>query len=197
MKTSITPGQIGILATLVVFSMFLIGTNLACPRMQCAPIISKCQLTDACRCDTNFNTTCFKLCSHCLGDLFPECCSCLGICPSEHETYETSHTKLFDNTSEELFDLFTADEDVLGRWTVFKEPSKINSSKACVMAFLTSCVDEAECEGSCLSLGADGYRWFHVGCCECVGKNCGNFGVNEIRCRNCPSESDRVMNSDL
>lgn len=169
----------------------------ACPRMQCAPIISKCQITDACRCDTSFNATCFKLCSHCLGDLFAECCSCLGICPSEHETYETSHTKLFDNTSEELFELFTTDEDVLGRWTVFREPSKMNSSKSCSMAFLTSCVDEAGCEASCLSLGADGYRWFHVGCCECVGKYCDNFGVNEIRCRSCPSESDRVMNSDL
>ena len=34
------------------------------------------------------------------------------------------------------------------------------------------------------------WRWFHDGCCECVGSTCINYGVNESRCRNCPESKD-------
>lgn len=29
-------------------------------------------------------------------------------------------------------------------------------------------------------------RWFHDGCCECVGSTCLNYGINESRCTTCP-----------
>ena len=35
-------------------------------------------------------------------------------------------------------------------------------------------------------MGASSYRWFHDGCCECVGQNCVNYGINESRCLKCP-----------
>ena len=35
-------------------------------------------------------------------------------------------------------------------------------------------------------MGASSYRWFHDGCCECVGENCLNYGINESRCLQCP-----------
>lgn len=33
-------------------------------------------------------------------------------------------------------------------------------------------------------------RWFHDGCCECVGSKCINYGINESRCSACPEEDD-------
>lgn len=33
-------------------------------------------------------------------------------------------------------------------------------------------------------------RWFHDGCCECVGHTCINYGINESRCLECPGEED-------
>jgi hypothetical protein len=35
-------------------------------------------------------------------------------------------------------------------------------------------------------MGANSYRWFHEGCCECVGNNCVNYGLNESKCLHCP-----------
>jgi hypothetical protein len=35
-------------------------------------------------------------------------------------------------------------------------------------------------------MGASSYRWFHDGCCECIGDNCVGYGINESRCRECP-----------
>lgn len=106
--------------------------------------------------------------------------------------------KIFESTNEELFDLFAVDEDLTGRWHVHNEPiltSNSNVTMNCTMAFLASCVEMHKCESSCVSMGASGYRWFHIGCCECVGKYCLNFGINQIRCRNCPEESDQVIDS--
>ncbi len=34
------------------------------------------------------------------------------------------------------------------------------------------------------------FRWFHDGCCECVGHTCINYGINESRCLECPGEED-------
>lgn len=33
-------------------------------------------------------------------------------------------------------------------------------------------------------------RWFHDGCCECVGHTCINYGINESRCLECPGEDE-------
>ncbi len=30
------------------------------------------------------------------------------------------------------------------------------------------------------------FRWFHDGCCECVGHQCINYGINQSRCSDCP-----------
>lgn len=105
--------------------------------------------------------------------------------------------KVFESTNDELFDLFAADDDYSERWVIHREKIATQNStlQNCTMAFLVSCVDMYKCESSCISMGASGYRWFHVGCCECVGKYCLNFGINEIRCRNCPQESDQVIDS--
>lgn len=35
-------------------------------------------------------------------------------------------------------------------------------------------------------MGSTSYRWFLDGCCECVGSNCVNYGLNESKCLECP-----------
>jgi hypothetical protein len=38
-------------------------------------------------------------------------------------------------------------------------------------------------------MGANSYRWFHDGCCECVG-TCYNYGINDSRCLSCPENKE-------
>lgn len=39
-------------------------------------------------------------------------------------------------------------------------------------------------------MGATSYRWFHDGCCECIGDTCINYGINESRCIHCPADKE-------
>lgn len=39
------------------------------------------------------------------------------------------------------------------------------------------------------------HRWFHDGCCECVGSTCLNYGLHEGRCQQCPISKDMLHNS--
>lgn len=126
----------------------------------------------------------------------------IDICPKEDEGNDKgmeSHVKLFESTNEDLFDLFAIDDDLTNRWRVFNEPITTSNSTTimnCTMAYLASCVDMYKCESSCISMGASGYRWFHIGCCECFGKYCTNFGLNQPRCRQCPTgDSIQVIDS--
>lgn len=55
----------------------------------------------------------------------------------------------------------------------------------CTVAFMAQCNSWNKCRASCQSMGATSYRWFHDGCCECVGSTCLNYGINESRCKLC------------
>lgn len=52
----------------------------------------------------------------------------------------------------------------------------------CIAAFINSHLSMAKCKQYCVAMGASHFRWFHDGCCECVGKYCLNYGVDEPRC---------------
>ncbi|XP_050295472.1 twisted gastrulation protein homolog 1-like isoform X2 [Anthonomus grandis grandis] len=58
----------------------------------------------------------------------------------------------------------------------------------CTVAFWVQCMSSTKCKSSCRAMGAASYRWFHDGCCECVGYKCINYGINESRCSSCPSD---------
>ncbi len=79
----------------------------------------------------------------------------------------------------------------------------------CTVAYMSQCMSWNKCKASCISMGASSYRywnmvyfnfcietkyiyfrWFHDGCCECVGHTCINYGINESRCLECPGEDD-------
>ena len=49
----------------------------ACNEAVCASIVSKCMLTQSCKCELR-NCTCCKECFNCLDYLYAECCSCVG-----------------------------------------------------------------------------------------------------------------------
>lgn len=51
----------------------------------------------------------------------------------------------------------------------------------CTVAYMAQCMSYGKCKDTCQSMGATSYRWFHDGCCECVGEHCINYGINESR----------------
>ena len=59
------------------------------------------------------------------------------------------------------------------------EESKVTVN--CSVAYMAQCMSWNKCKASCRSMGATSYRWFHDGCCECVGSQCINNGINESR----------------
>ncbi|XP_055845489.1 protein twisted gastrulation [Episyrphus balteatus] len=66
----------------------------------------------------------------------------------------------------------------------------------CTVIFLNTCTSNKKCMQYCESMGANSYRWFHDGCCECVGAECINYGINESKCEECPEheqeEEDKI-----
>lgn len=62
-------------ALLLIVSVHL---SYSCNEQVCASIVSKCMLTQSCKCDSK-NYSCCHECFKCLGHLQLECCSCLGM----------------------------------------------------------------------------------------------------------------------
>lgn len=60
-------------------------------------------------------------------------------------------------------------------------PLKQDLTLNCTVAFWAQCMSWKKCESSCQSMGASSYRWFHDGCCECIGQYCIMYGINESR----------------
>ncbi|KAF2901673.1 hypothetical protein ILUMI_04516 [Ignelater luminosus] len=202
----------------IITTTFLLTINHvdSCNEAVCGSIVSKCLLTQSCKCDLK-NCTCCKECFSCLGDLYSECCSCVDMCPKP-ETGGTSlnkksHVEEFSEKVAGLFQVLTEDQDPQDRWTSFtysidldatifapKKEIKLHMQSVeqevapikpnvttlnCTVAFMSQCMSWPKCRSSCQSMGASSYRWFHDGCCECVGDTCINYGINESRCRKC------------
>ena len=127
-----------------------------------------------------------------------------------------SHVEDLTNPIPELFCVLTEEEDRLLRWKTFTFPVEIkfltdihkeanyslvkkDSSQPtdgidreqdipvnCTVVYMSQCMSWNKCKQSCTSMGASSYRWFHDGCCECVGTYCVNYGINDSRCLQCP-----------
>lgn len=67
----------------------------------------------------------------------------------------------------------------------------------CTVAYLTQCRSWGKCSSACRSMGASSFRWFHNGCCECIGNTCINFGINESRCLRCSEEEDASISDEM
>ncbi|XP_049311069.1 protein twisted gastrulation [Bactrocera dorsalis] len=62
----------------------------------------------------------------------------------------------------------------------------------CTVIYLNECKTFHKCAQDCENMGANSYRWFHDGCCECVGANCLSYGINESRCSACPEDEENA-----
>ncbi|XP_055343077.1 twisted gastrulation protein homolog 1-A-like [Paramacrobiotus metropolitanus] len=203
----------------------LITFSSSCKEALCASVVSKCLLIDACKCDI-INCTCCKACFQCLDTLFADCCECVDMCPkavsAPSNLSSTSHVEDLPDPLVELFNALTEEHDATGRWTTYTYPVQrdlslfLGASQLqqvelgvvsrdstspwaavnCTVAFMAQCMPWNKCKNSCRSMGASSYRWFHDGCCQCVGSNCLNYGMNETRCLNCPRMSGSGMDEE-
>ncbi|KAL1437420.1 hypothetical protein MTO96_001475 [Rhipicephalus appendiculatus] len=215
-----------VLLPLAVAVACALSLSLACNEAICASIVSKCMLTQSCKCD-KLNVTCNRDCFYCLDYLYTECCSCVEMCPRQNETISLSHKSNIEDLPDPthgLFALLTEEADRSLRWRSYTFPvhaalyspvhdkdiklkavvSNGNTSEVveeedvqvnCTVAFMSQCMSLNKCRESCLSMGASSYRWFHDGCCQCVGSMCINYGINESRCLQCPY-SKELMDFD-
>ncbi|XP_043213008.1 twisted gastrulation protein homolog 1-A-like isoform X1 [Amphibalanus amphitrite] len=74
------------------------------------------------------------------------------------------------------------------------EPQQVTVN--CTVAYLTQCRSWAKCSFSCQTMGARSVRWFHNGCCECIGSTCINFGINESRCLGCSDGIEDMLHDE-
>lgn len=217
---------------LVILNLVHKNVALSCNEEICGSIVSKCILTQSCKCDKN-DMSCFKDCVRCMGkQYFEDCCACVDLCPKTANDVKPSlshksHVEDFEGVPE-LFDVLVSSpaDELEYSWNIFTFPvnyetvlsasnlktNKVysghqdnkeleeNASVNCTVVYFDHCVSWNKCRQSCRSTGASSYRWFHDGCCECVGSTCLNYGVNESRCKFCPEEDDEDwedFNEDL
>lgn len=130
-----------------------------------------------------------------------------------------SHVEDLAEPFPDLFSVLTEEKDRLLRWTSYTYPVELSiisvgkdvqivTTKAsetssepipvnCTVAYMSQCMSWNKCKNSCMSMGASSYRWFHDGCCECVGSTCLNYGINESRCLDCPPDKDQMTVEEL
>nr|CAD7596338.1 unnamed protein product [Timema genevievae] len=217
-----------VLTALLATTVFLMTPTEGCNEAVCASVVSKCMLTQSCKCDIN-NYPCYQECYGCLGNLYSDCCSCVDICPKPNNTStplgKQSVVEAYPETFPHLFQALMSEPDPQERWTPFTFPvdhdissywtkpdreityhtqtaeqellpNKNMVTLNCTVAFMSQCMPWNKCKTSCLTTGATSYRWFHDGCCECIGQECINYGIDESRCLNCPENEDELDEED-
>lgn len=211
------------LCALLTGLFFMFHTAESCNEAVCASIVSKCMLTQSCKCDLK-NCSCCKECFNCLSYLYSECCSCVEMCPKPNDTgsllSKKSHVEDISDAIPALFQALTVEPDPQLRWTTFTFPVDhdltLYSPKPememkyilqsveqesipakpnvltfnCTVAYMTDCMSWNKCKSYCISMGSSSYRWFHDGCCECIGNTCIKYGINESRCLKCSASKE-------
>lgn len=191
-----------------------------CDEDHCKSIITRCTEAGKCNCNVRENKWCVKDCIDCLDGDFGRCCGCVDrLCPRQVvETY-SSHVGETIKNDQALFETLTETDDIHGRWAVFSyttgfqiphpELGQIefayrrhdnnrtdishdpNLKKLkCTVAFINKHLGLDKCRQYCSSMGAIAHRWFHDGCCECVGENCMNYGIDKPKCNNSADDDD-------
>ena len=130
-----------------------------------------------------------------------------------------------------LFQALTAQSDPQARWSIVTFPIDVDTSSYqptgdkrtdmvvdsssiqstlpdpglitlnCTVVYMGQCMSWNKCKASCTSMGASSYRWFHDGCCECVGSACqarpeNQFGLDQSRCEECPLLEDQEVTDE-
>ncbi|KAG0725510.1 Protein twisted gastrulation [Chionoecetes opilio] len=107
-------------------------SSLGCNEVVCASMVSKCMLTQACKCDLtkspDNNCTCCRDCAKCLGYLYTECCSCLGMCEPRAQVLDRTDSQVGDlpESFPQLFQALTGEKDPMLRWTSMTFPIDVD-----------------------------------------------------------------------
>lgn len=131
--------------------------------------------------------------------------------PSGPDYIHSSHVADLKEKDEVLYEILTNETDIHDRWTVVRVPSSRSISHpevgrmdiayrdlgdnkiqlsydetlkkaTCTLAFINRELGMTKCKSYCISMGASQYRWFYHGCCECIGRYCFDYGIDEPRC---------------
>ncbi|XP_065362191.1 protein twisted gastrulation-like [Calliphora vicina] len=209
-----------ILNILLILNLVYKYTAASCNEDICGSIVSKCTLTQSCNCEQKDVTCYKECVQCMGKKYFEDCCGCVDLCPKTIDVKtslsQKSHVEDFEGVPELFDELVSSPADDLGySWNIFTFPvnyetvlsgfnlktneiysghtdkeTDANLTVNCTVVYLDQCVSWNKCRQSCRSTGASSYRWFHDGCCECVGSTCLNYGVNESRCKFCPEADD-------
>lgn len=125
-----------------------------------------------------------------------------GLCPASNSKLYPAHVGSMVHQDEEFFQNFSRTPLMTREWDLtrlalvdneetftkershsFLESNSVEERNNCLVAFSKTKVSLSTCRASCTSIGATSYRWFRMGCCECIGKHCFNYGSHEPHCK--------------
>ncbi|XP_053558310.1 twisted gastrulation protein homolog 1 [Bombina bombina] len=87
--------------------------------------------------------------------------------------------------TEELAQRSHKDHILLSTHSAVMPTASLNASVPCTVLYINRCMSMRHCHHSCESTGSSAYRWFHNGCCQCVGPDCHGYGSKEPACQQC------------
>lgn len=181
----------------------------SCNIRHCWPKIARCNLFRTCFCvyedrQNPSDCPCCKKCERCLGHMWNYCCDCLKICPPLNTTVSSDMVMSTAGDLEEsipsLFEALSYGTNLPFEFANHKPtPAEKKSAGAngtspvgapptpvtCKVGFFHDCTTLDTCQDACHDLGSSRYRWFHNGCCECVGDRCTDHGKTKSLCKNC------------
>jgi len=94
------------------------------------------------------------------------------------------HDKM-ENSKFQMQDGIRRNGNEPGESQVYQVLERSYNLAVCTATYFDQCFSLMECKASCDSMGATSFRWFHTGCCECVGHTCLNYGNPYPKCKEC------------
>ncbi|KAM4709926.1 twisted gastrulation protein homolog 1-A-like [Discoglossus pictus] len=158
---------------------------------------------------------CCQECMLCLDTLWEQCCDCVGLCKEDkgrrRQASQRSSLMELPFSVPSLFRALSGvqEEDSAAGWSAHSlpvseeltqhthkdhillgthsdvTPSSVNVSTPCTVLYFNACMSMKHCRQSCEAVGSSAYRWFHNGCCQCVGPDCHGYGSKEPACQKC------------
>ncbi|KAI1728881.1 twisted gastrulation (Tsg) protein conserved region domain-containing protein [Ditylenchus destructor] len=149
--------------------------------------------------------------------MLTDCCPCIGLCKPHNEKPTELHLRSsiqelnvnedFPGIFEEQFAQLELDwrtyvfpvKQELNKYKQIKELNNILGSPEstnCTLIYMNECMSHKRCEQTCKTMGASSLRWFHTGCCQCIGSFCLKYGSDKDRCNDCKSSSSPNEESD-
>ncbi|XP_018006681.1 protein twisted gastrulation [Hyalella azteca] len=104
-----------------------ISNDQHCHDLLCASVVSKCALTESCKCEINraaAECSCCHNCTACLGADYDKCCSCVGLCDRTSSMSLVRESQVGDIAEpiDTLFRAIASAPDEYNMWTYYTFP---------------------------------------------------------------------------